>query len=790
MSGPSIPGATPAEDARRGPEAPRRAVVVRPERGGVAYVAAGVAGELRRRGTDVVEVVAADDGPRAPARAALRSVWDARRALRRADVVHVEVGRTAVGALWVAVWAAVLRDDVVFVTHDGPELVNAPGSGLIRTAPGRRDAFAHRVLAPLTDGVVRAWLKRRVGHWVTVSDEAAGRAKAAGLGPVSTVGLPAGSGPGAGPVVAAPPSASATVLFAGHLAPTKGLEVLADAWAEAGAGRDATLVVVGGHSRQHDRYVAGVRDAYGRLPARTRWVGWVDDATFAAELAGAAVVVLPYLASNPASGVLVRALASGRPVVATRVEAVESLPAAMRDALLVVEPGDRTGLAAAIARLLDDPAGRDRLGARAARAAATRPLAAQVDELVGLYPVRAPAGPAAGPEGAGRRARRALLVSPVFPPALGGIEALAGGIAEGLDRRVTVVTLREPGWRHWDTGAPFRIVRAGNTPRGGRRSIIRLSVRAVLCGLATRPDVVVVMHVRGAYAATILRRLTRTRWVQLYHAKEIVEFPRAAALAARRADAHVVPSRYTRDLVARIGVPPGRTRLVPLAPAPARRATSGTGSPPRQGVNGPGVDGPTPAARRRPGSLVTVSRLADAYKGHDVMIDALVLVAAVHADVRWSVVGDGPLRPSLEDRARRAGLEDRISWLGAVDDDGRDALLESSDVFVMPSRVVGDGLGGEGFGLVFLEAAGHGLPVVAGDAGGGVDAVVDGVTGVLVDATSPRAVADAVIGLLADRDRLERMRGEGRRWAATFSWSRFLSDIESVIDDVVGPPAP
>ena len=56
----------------------------------------------------------------------------------------------------------------------------------------------------------------------------------------------------------------------------------------------------------------------------------------------------------------------------------------------------------------------------------------------------------------------------------------------------------------------------------------------------------------------------------------------------------------------------------------------------------------------------------------------------------------------------------------------------------MPSRLVPNSLGGEGFGIVYLEAGAHGLPCVAANVGGSVDAVVDGETGLLVDPTSPR----------------------------------------------------
>ena len=68
----------------------------------------------------------------------------------------------------------------------------------------------------------------------------------------------------------------------------------------------------------------------------------------------------------------------------------------------------------------------------------------------------------------------------------------------------------------------------------------------------------------------------------------------------------------------------------------------------------------------------------------------------------------------------------------------------------MPSRLTADGLGGEGFGIVYMEASAHGVPVVAGAVGGALDAVADGATGLLVDPDDDGAVAAALLELLED----------------------------------------
>ena len=89
--------------------------------------------------------------------------------------------------------------------------------------------------------------------------------------------------------------------------------------------------------------------------------------------------------------------------------------------------------------------------------------------------------------------------------------------------------------------------------------------------------------------------------------------------------------------------------------------------------------------------------------------------------------------------------------------------------------------GGEGFGIVYLEASWRGLPVVAGNVGGAVDAVLDGETGLLVDANDPVDVAASVTRLLVDQE-LSRTLGErGATRAREFAWPIITRRVEDLL---------
>jgi phosphatidylinositol alpha-1,6-mannosyltransferase len=223
----------------------------------------------------------------------------------------------------------------------------------------------------------------------------------------------------------------------------------------------------------------------------------------------------------------------------------------------------------------------------------------------------------------------------------------------------------------------------------------------------------------------------------------------------------IAVSRYTRTLALEAGASPGKIELI-----------------------SPGVDlhdEPNRSHRAERPTILTIASLLFRYKGHDVMVRALPLVRAQVPDVMWAVVGDGPLRHEIGSLAEAYGLNGAVQLVGAVGDAMRDAWLERAWVFAMPSRLPAGGPGGEGFGIVYLEAAARGLPVVAGDVGGAPDAVDGGRTGLLVDPTDHLAVADALTTLLLDRDRADEMGRAGRERARQFAWPPVSARVERLL---------
>jgi phosphatidylinositol alpha-1,6-mannosyltransferase len=361
---------------------------------------------------------------------------------------------------------------------------------------------------------------------------------------------------------------------------------------------------------------------------------------------------------------------------------------------------------------------------------------------------------------------RALVLTPDFPPAWGGIQLLVHRLVHHLrEIDAGVLTLDSRGSHEFDRGEPLQIRRVRRArPLGHSIDVGLLNAIALLEARRFRPDVVLSAHIVTSPAAWAIQRMIGVPFVQYLYADEVPGRQRLASFAARHAAAVVAISTHTEAIARSCGADPARIYRI-----------------------APGVD-PANADRSERSAqplLVTVSRLADRYKGHDVLIEAMRLVVDQVPGVRWVVVGDGPLRSEYERLVSTNGLDDRVRFVGWVTNSERDAWLDRAHVFALPSRLRHNA-GGEGFGIVYLEAGAHGLPVIAGNVGGAVDAVVDGVTGLLVDPLDARAVADAICHLLLHPVRAEAMGREGRARARQFAWSEVGAKVEALLLQVAG----
>jgi phosphatidylinositol alpha-1,6-mannosyltransferase len=126
-----------------------------------------------------------------------------------------------------------------------------------------------------------------------------------------------------------------------------------------------------------------------------------------------------------------------------------------------------------------------------------------------------------------------------------------------------------------------------------------------------------------------------------------------------------------------------------------------------------------------------------------------------------------------------------VIFVGYVHDDQLPKYYNLCDIFVLPNRVtVKSALKGdyEGFGIVFLEASACGKPVIGGRSGGVTDAILDGLTGYLVDPLSSEDIASVIKRLIDDHALREKMGDAGRDWVVkNFDWKVLMKRFEEIL---------
>ena len=362
-----------------------------------------------------------------------------------------------------------------------------------------------------------------------------------------------------------------------------------------------------------------------------------------------------------------------------------------------------------------------------------------------------------------------IILANNFPPEHGGIQRYMERVAKSLHDAgddVLVVAPRAIGDAAFDAAQGYRIIRY----RTGSRLIELASMlaafgRAIISSQRSY-TLASIWFPSGLVAACIPRALRGPLGI-VAHGTEIAPNrggPRRFVMrwVFGAADRIFPNSRFTRNLLFRVGI----ERNIVVIPC---------------GVDAPlsSVEGP----ERHAFTLLSVGRLI-ARKGFDTVLSALPSLRNQFPEIRYEIVGDGPYRAMLEAQMRRLALDDSVTFLGSVDAVALERAYRRASCFVLPVRADGDDV--EGFGIVYLEAAVAGIPVIGGRDSGAEDAIAPNETGFVVDGRSVTQVVDAVATLLSNPERAKAFGELGRiRALQSFTWQRTAAQIRSTMKSII-----
>ena len=373
---------------------------------------------------------------------------------------------------------------------------------------------------------------------------------------------------------------------------------------------------------------------------------------------------------------------------------------------------------------------------------------------------------------------RTLVITNDFPPRPGGIQTFGYEIVRRFDpESVTVLTSNWEGAAEFDAAHDFKIVRANTQTLVPSKSTLSMAREIVVAENITRV-------LFGAAAplgllAAPLRKLGVTNIVGMTQGHETGWAMTPGTRQALRkigndTDYLTYISEYTHKKIAKALSPDAAVRMRRIVPGVDSTEFSPdnlrSGNQLRTDLGW--IDRPV---------IVCVSRLM-ARKGQDELIRALPIIQHTVANASLIIVGDGPYRKDLERLVKKLGLENFVHLTGKVSQTELSKWYAAGDIFAMPCRTRMGGWDVEGLGIVFLEGSATGLPVIVGDSGGAVDAVIDGETGFLVDGTNTAEIAGRIAYLFANPDVAQKMGEAGRNWVTQeWTWDQSFKKLDGLL---------
>lgn len=375
--------------------------------------------------------------------------------------------------------------------------------------------------------------------------------------------------------------------------------------------------------------------------------------------------------------------------------------------------------------------------------------------------------------------KRILLLTGEFPPFAGGIANAAVNLARALVKEGCSISVVAPTYKRsdkeFDRCEPYRIYRL---PMMRLRYVRMLPMAPVILAIALKehPEFILAMRAtREGVIALIVKKLLGIPYLVFAHGLEFARFNpnslswRICRQIYKQAEAILANSGPTQAILAERGFDKGKVHIVHWGVSdqifePVQPLTNWNG----QSFEGKRV-------------ILSVSRLVER-KGVDKVIEALPLVLEQCPDVLYVVIGDGPYRERLMQLAQEKGVTDKVLFAGRVPDIR--PFYRACDVFVLPTR---EGRKGdiEGLGLVYLEAAACGKPVVASLVGGVADAVVPNETALIVDPLDPKDIANAIVKVLTDKELARKLGEAGReRVLREFTYDKVAAKVLQIVAQV------
>ena len=364
-----------------------------------------------------------------------------------------------------------------------------------------------------------------------------------------------------------------------------------------------------------------------------------------------------------------------------------------------------------------------------------------------------------------------LIVTRSFPPDVGGMQALMGGLSENLLSydSVKVFTYEFPNSNLYDNKSKINIERVKGI------KLFRKYRKANLVNsfISRNPNIksIITDHWKSLEILNA-DSIKRCKIICLLHSKEInhkigSSLNKRLLKSTNKANFIVANSNFTKELATKVGINSPKIRVI------------------FPGINKPKVvedkfktEAKTIFKDSFP-KIITVARL-EKRKGHDKILMAIKNLKVKFPNIKYISIGYGEEEVNLKTLAKELSIEKEVIFLKNINENLKIALIEKSNLFLMPSRFYKKSV--EGFGISYIEAASYGVGSIGGKDGGASDAISHNKTGLICDGNDLNSIYEAIINFFTN-NKFNEYGKSAKIFSENFHWNKVVKSYLKLINE-------
>jgi len=363
-----------------------------------------------------------------------------------------------------------------------------------------------------------------------------------------------------------------------------------------------------------------------------------------------------------------------------------------------------------------------------------------------------------------------LVVTRNFPPEIGGMQILMGGLSESLLNHgpVKVFAYETEKSSHYDNQSSLNIERV----KGIKLFRKFRKANVVNNFIETNPNIRALIADHWKSLELIrTEHFKKTKVFCLIHSKEINHEPgtslnKRLIKSTNNADFVIANSNFTKNLAIKIGINP--SKIVIIFPGINK---------PTQIKEATKIEAEKIFDESFP-KIITVARL-DKRKGHDKILMLIKNLKPKFPKIKYISIGFGKEENNLLNLNKELNLENDTHFLNNINQDLKVALISNANLFLMPSRIEKKSV--EGFGISFIEAASYGVGSIGGKDGGAPDAILHNKTGLICDGNDLNSIYESVLKFFKN-DNFINYGENAREFSEQFHWNKVVKKYLKLIN--------